>query len=293
MVVDAHQHFWYYDPARLGWIGTGMDRLARDWLPADLSPACRAAGVTATVAVQAAGDEQETAFLMRQAAAHDWIAGVVGWVDLAAADCAARIAHWQSAGPLVGLRHQLEDDPALLRDPAFGTGVAAVQRHSLVYDVLVNHRQLDDALAFCARHDRHWLLIDHLAKPAVTGGTEAFRHWRRAMKELAGMPHVAVKISGLATATRTAPGPLTAADLEAIRHHLDTALELFGERRLLFGSDWPVCRLTTSYQDWFDLVRAWADAQGRDVRQRLLGTNAVETYVLQPPGDGHGSRTER
>lgn len=278
MLIDTHQHFWRYDPARLDWITRDMDELMHDWLPMDLAGPLRDCGVDATVAVQATGDEMETAFLMEQAAAHDWIAGVVGWIDLTAPDAEARLARWQQAGPLVGLRHQLEDEPQYLDDARFDAGIAAVQRHELVYEVLASHRLLDEAVAFCARHDRYTLIIDHLAKPVITGDAADFSAWQRAMAELAAMPHVAVKISGLATEARAAPGePL---DLDGIHRHLDAALELFGEHRLLFGSDWPVCQLVISYGDWFALIDAWAREQGSECHLRLFGDNATSLYAL-------------
>ncbi|MDA3921996.1 MAG: amidohydrolase family protein [Salinisphaera sp.] len=278
MLIDAHQHFWRYDPARLDWIVPGMNALMHDWLPVDLAEAWAETGIEATIAVQAAGDEAETAFLMEQAAARDWIAGVVGWVDLASADADECIGHWQAAGPLVGLRHQIEGDPARLNDAAFDVGMAAVQRRGLVYEVLVNHRQLADAVPFCIRHDAHTLVVDHLAKPAITGDDAAFGQWRDAIAALAALPHVAVKISGLATEAQTAPGE--APDIDGIYRHLDSALELFGEDRLIFGSDWPVCRLAIDYGDWFALIDAWARAQSPDCRAKVFGANAASLYSL-------------
>lgn len=278
MIIDAHQHFWHYDPVRLDWITPGMGELMHDWLPADLAVPLAETGVDATLAVQATGDEAETAFLIEQADAHDWIAGVVGWVDLAAADVDARIAHWQESGPLVGARHQIEDEPARLNDVAFDAGVASLQRRGLVYEVLVNHRQLETAIPFCARHDGHALVVDHLAKPAITADQTAYSAWREAMSELAAMPHVTVKISGLATEAQRTPD--AAPDLDGLHRHLDTALELFGEDRLVFGSDWPVCRLAVAYGDWFALIDAWARAQSADCRRKLFGANAISIYSL-------------
>lgn len=278
MIVDAHQHVWQYDPAALGWIEPGMDLLMRDWLPADLAPALAEAGVAATIAVQACSDENDTEFLIAQANTHDWIAGVVGWVDLRAADAGARIDRWRDAGPLVGLRHQLEGEPALLEDPAFNAGVAEVQRRHLVYEVQVNAAQLADAVAFCARHDQHTLVIDHLAKPAIGAGEAAFEAWQGSMSALAAMPHVAVKCSGLATETRRRDDGHLAT--EAIRRHLDSAMALFGPDRLLFGSDWPVCRLATTYQDWFALIHEWLQGYDAATADAVLGGNAIALYGL-------------
>src|SRR5699024_8656819 len=132
-------------------------------------------------------------------------------------------------------------------------------------------------ISFCARHDRHRLVVDHLAKPAITGDAADFSRWQRSMAELAAMPHVAVKASGLATEAQTAPG--AAPDLDGIRRHLDAALELFGEDRLVFGSDWPVCRLATTYTDWLTEVDGWAHSQDAGLHRKLFGANAADVYA--------------
>ncbi|MES1952946.1 amidohydrolase family protein [Salinisphaera hydrothermalis] len=278
MLIDAHQHFWRYDPARFDWIESGMDVLMHDWLPVDLAEAMAETGIDATIAVQATGDEAETAFLMEQAAAEDWVAGVVGWVDLTTPDADDHVGHWQATGPLVGLRHQIEGDPARLDDTRFDAGVAAVQNRGLIYEVLLNRTQLDAAVAFCGHHDRHTLVLDHLAKPAITGDDAHFTTWQDAMRELAAMPHVVAKVSGLATEAQSSFDEPP--DIDGIHRHLDTALELFGEDRLIFGSDWPVCQLAIGYGDWFALIDAWARAQGGEFHRKLLGANAIATYQL-------------
>src|SRR5699024_5781294 len=120
--------------------------------------------------------------------------------------------------------------------------------------------------------------VDHLAKPAITGDTADFSHWQRSLAELAAMPHVAVKVSGLATEAQAAPG--AAPDMGGVCRHLDAALELFGDDRLVFGSDWPVCRLATTYTDWFTEVDTWARGQEADLHRKLFGANAAAIYGL-------------
>src|SRR5699024_8229680 len=114
MIIDAHQHFWQYDPVRLDWIGADMDILKQDWLPAQLAPILRRNGIDKSIVVHAAGGVEETQFLLEQAAANNWIAGVVGWADLRAQALDERLSRWQESGPLIGIRHQIEDEPACL-----------------------------------------------------------------------------------------------------------------------------------------------------------------------------------
>lgn len=275
--IDAHQHFWRYDAAAYPWMRADMDVLRRDWLPQDLRPLLDAQGIDACIAVQARADEAETDFLLDLALQHDWIAGVIGWVDLRADDLAWRLARWRNARMLAGFRHLLQDDPdivATLDDPRFNRGVQHLQNNVLIYEVLVRGSvQLEQASDFCARHDSHWLVLDHLGKPAIGGDQD--RRWHHALREFAAMPHVMCKLSGLVTEVIE---PDIGAD--PLRRYLDAALELFGPQRLLFGSDWPVCLLRAPYAEVARIIDDWSIALSVDERALLWGGNAVRCYGL-------------
>jgi len=280
VLIDAHQHFWRYDPVAYDWIGPGMEVLARDWLPADYAPLRERHGIEATIAVQARGDEADTAWLLEQARANPWIAGVVGWLDLRADDAGERLAHWLAQGPLLGVRHQVQDeaDPAAcLADAAFNRGVAQVQRAGLVYEVLLRHDQLAAALDFCQRHDAAPLVLDHLGKPDISGEAAAYARWEGQMRALSASPSVNVKISGLVTeAGRDTGGRL---DRAGIVRHLDAVLALFGPGRLLFGSDWPVCQLAASFDEVLALAHDWAAPLSAGERAAIFGGNARRIYL--------------
>ncbi len=277
MRVDAHQHFWRYAPRDYPWMGDGMDVLRRDWLPRDLAPLLATAGLDACIAVQARADEAENTFLLDLAQRHDVIAAVIGWVDLFAANAGERLAHWRAHPRFAGVRHLLQDDPdvaATLADPRFARGVEAVQRQGLVYEILVRGAtQLAEVPAFCARHDRHWLVLDHLGKPAIGGDGEA--EWQRHLHALAAQPHVLCKASGLVTEVVGAT-----LDSDAIRRHLDAALEAFGADRLMFGSDWPVCLLRADYAAVAAQVQDWADRLSINEQAQLWGGTARRCYDI-------------
>jgi len=276
--IDAHQHFWRYDAGAYPWMTPGMGVLRRDWMPQDLRPLLDAQGIDGCIAVQARADEAETDFLLELARSHEWIAGVVGWVDLRADDLDARLARWAPSPALAGFRHLLQDDPdvpATLADTRFNRGVKRLQADGRIYEVLVRGAtQLAGAPGFCARHDRHWLVLDHLGKPAIGGNEDA--EWRNALASLAAMPHVLCKLSGLVTEVVT-----QAIDEAVLRRYLDTALELFGPGRLLFGSDWPVCLLRASYADACGIIEAWLAALSPDEQSLVRGDNAVRCYGLR------------
>lgn len=277
--VDAHQHFWRYAAADYPWMDAHMSALRRDWLPQDLRPLLDAQGIDLCIAVQARAVEAENAFLLEQATAHPWIAGVVGWVDLLADDAHDRLAYWSQSPRFKGVRHLLQDDPdvaATLADTRFGRGIDAVQAQGLVYEVLVRGlAQLSLVPAFCARHEGHWLVLDHLGKPAIGGAGEA--EWRRHLRTLAAQPHVLCKLSGLVTEV---VGPQL--DADALHRHLDAALDAFGAGRLMFGSDWPVCLLRAEYAAVAALVRDWSSRLSATEQAQLWGGTAMRCYGLQP-----------
>ena len=287
--IDAHQHFWRYQAADYPWIGPGMELLAQDRLPAELHPLLGTEGLDASIAVQARAGREETTFLLQLAATDARIAGVVGWEDIAAPDLAdqvqAHVAQW-GRGKLMGFRHQIQDETdvtAFVAQPGFGRGVDWLQQQAYVYDVLVFERQMPEVAEFCARHDRHWLVLDHLGKPALREfgqDGEAHARWRQALRALGAMRHVVCKLSGLVTEADWQRG-LCEKDFQHIVSCLDTALEVFGPQRLMFGSDWPVCLLAASYARVAAVVRDWAATRLSAAEQaQLWGGTAARVYGL-------------
>ncbi|TCW79794.1 amidohydrolase [Burkholderia sp. SRS-46] len=283
MRIDAHQHFWRYRADDYPWIGAGMDVLARDRLPDELRPLLEAQAFDASIAVQARAGRDETGFLLDLARDDARIAGVVGWEDLRSPRLAECVAEWGSP-KLRGFRHQVQDEgdvASFVAQPDFNRGVAWLQARGYVYDVLVFQRQLPDVLGFCARHDAHWLVLDHLGKPALAefdrDGT-AHARWRDALRALGALPHVACKLSGLVTEADWRRGP-HARDDAHIEQALDTALEIFGPQRLMFGSDWPVCLLAAPYHEVAARVERWAATRlSAAERQAVWGGTAARCY---------------
>jgi L-fuconolactonase len=285
--IDAHQHFWRYRAPDYPWIGKGMQALAQDRLPEHLSPLLQAQGLDASIAVQARAGCDETRFLLDLANRTGWIAGVVGWEELGADDLAGRLDQWRNEAKLVGFRHQVQDEADaqdFLDAPAFNRGVAMLQSQGYVYDVLVFEHQLAAAAQFCARHDRNWLVLDHLGKPALcefSADDRALTRWRDSLSILGGLPHVVCKLSGLVTEADWRHG-LRDADIAHIRNCLDTALEAFGPQRLMFGSDWPVCLLAAPYAQVVELIANWAATRlTPDEQADLWGGTAARCYCLE------------
>ena len=274
--VDAHQHFWRYDPAEYSWIDDPMSALRRDFLPQDLERVAMDAGIDACVAVQARQTVGETRWLLSLADAHPFIAGVVGWVDLQSPGVARDIEALGRHPKLVGIRHiaQSEPDHRFLLRPAFLRGLALLEEFGLAYDVLIYSRHLPVAAELAARLPRQRFVLDHLAKPDIRGRQR--ETWERDLRALAAQPNVWAKVSGLVTEadwTRWTP-----ADIEP---YLDVAFECFGVERLMIGSDWPVCTVAGDYERTMALVSDYVGRRPAAERDAVLGGNAIRFWNLQ------------
>ena len=278
MKIDSHQHLWHFDPVEYGWIDEKATALRRSYLHGDLARELSASGLDGSVAVQARQSLVENDFLLEQAAASGGrIRGVVGWVDLAADDVDEVLGRYASRPRFVGVRHvvQGEPDPAFLARPGFNRGVSRLRRHGLVYDVLIYAAQLPAAIAFVDRHPSQPFVLDHIAKPTIAAGRfdEA---WARSFREMAKRSHDTCKLSGIVTEVRDA-----AWNAGVIRPYVDLAIEAFGPARLMFGSDWPVCRLETEYGDWVRAVQALTAGWSSAEQAAFWGGTAATTYNLK------------
>lgn len=275
MKIDAHQHFWCYDPAQYGWINDSMAVLRRDFLPNDLKVEIEAAGVNGVVSVQARQSPAETQWLLSLADQHEFIRGVVGWVPLAAPDVRAHLDVLAGRPKLKAVRHVVQDepDPRFLLRADFNAGVAALADYGLAYDILIYVRHLPQAIEFVDRHPQLVFVLDHLAKPRAK--ERALEPWRANIRRLAERENVYCKLSGLVT---EADWHGWTEDLLAI--YLETTLEAFGPRRLMFGSDWPVSLLASAYRTWYEVVQRFCGCLSADERDRVFGGTATEAYRL-------------
>ena len=274
MRIDAHQHFWHFDPVRDDWITEEMEVLKRDFLPNDLVPHLEECGLDGTVAVQADQSEHETEFLLRLAEDQTFIRGVVGWVDLLAPTIGERLEHFSQFERLCGVRHvaQAEPDDFLARaDVAHGIGL--LSEFGLTYDILVYPAQLPATLALVEKLPDSRFVMDHIAKPRIREGK--VEPWATYMRELALHENVWCKVSGLVT-----EADWTRWSHEEIRPYLDVVFEAFGPGRLMFGSDWPVCLLAANYREVCDLVGNYAGFFSANERDGLFGGNAAVFYGL-------------
>jgi L-fuconolactonase len=274
MRIDAHQHFWNFDPIRDAWIDDSMGAIRRDFLPEHLEPLLQWHRMDGCVAVQADQSEKETSFLLELASHHTFIKKVVGWVDLAAADVGDKLAKWREHRRLAGFRHILQaEPPEKMSQPNFRQGIGQLEAHGFTYDILIFPDHLDQAIALADAFPRQPFVVDHLAKPMIR--ENLMEPWKRQMRELAKRPHVFCKLSGMVTEAdhqRWKPDDL--------RPYAEVVLEAFGPSRVMYGSDWPVCLLAADYGRVLHTVEGFISQLSHNEQADILGGTACRFYKI-------------
>lgn len=276
MKIDSHQHFWSYSAAEYPWIGAGMERIARDYLPVDLAAVAAPQGIGGSVAVQARQSVAESRWLLGLAEASPIIRGVVGWVDLRSAGVAAELAELSAHEKFVGVRHVVQDepDPRFVLGADFVRGLRQLRPYGLTYDLLIYPQQLPAAVQLVAMLPEQPFVLDHLAKPRIKTG--AIQEWRRDVEALAQHGNVCCKVSGMVTEAEWRgwkPADFTP--------YLDVVLQAFGPERLMFGSDWPVCLLAGEYSEVVGIVADFFGRLSAAEQQFIWGGTATRFYGLK------------
>lgn len=275
-IIDAHQHFWYYSQEAHGWINDEMQAIRRDFLPSHLEPILKENGVHGTIAVQVDQTLEETRFLLELAEQHDFILGVVGWADLQSDNLEDQLDALEHHKKLVGFRHivQGEQDPVFVLRPEFRRGLERIFERGFTYDLLIYPHQLPAALELLERFPESRVIIDHLAKPYIRSGYH--KAWAILMREIAAYPGVYCKWSGM----------ITEADwqrwaVEDLRPYLDTTAAIFGPKRLVFGSDWPVLNVAGTYSNVLGVIRDYIADWPVEDQSAVMGQNARQFYLNQ------------
>ena len=269
-MIDSHQHFWQVGRFDYPWMSEDLGVLYRDYLPADLAPILQQNGVRKTVLVQASNSVAETRWLLELADANDFIAGVVGWVDLESSEIEL------SAHPkFKGVRHLVESEPNddWLVQPSVLSGLRKLSERGLSYDLLVHTRHLKHVHRVAESCPDLALVIDHLAKPPIA--RNEIKEWSNALGPLARYPNVHCKLSGLVTEANW-----NSWQSDDLRPFVDCALEFFGVDRMMFGSDYPVCLLAASYDRVLDSFQEILKDHSDADREKIFSTNAAKFYRL-------------
>ncbi|WP_310833239.1 amidohydrolase family protein [Paenibacillus pedocola] len=276
MRIDAHQHYWMINRGDYGWITTELPELYRDYMPVDLEPLLNQHELDGSIIVQAAPTIEETNFILSIADQTSSVLGVVGWLDLFAADHREHYARFQRNPKFKGFRIMIQDMPDATRilEPAFVEALQGYAAEGVPVDLLLTSQQMEPVLELLRQVPNLHGVIDHLAKPPIH--KNELGPWSHYLKEMSAFPGIYCKLSGM----------VTEADPEGWKKedfvpYIRRVLEQFGPQRVMFGSDWPVCLLAAEYDEVMDiLLHALPDSWSEHELERLFGTNAKEFYRL-------------
>lgn len=275
MIIDSHHHFWKYNPAEYDWIDDSMKAIRNDFLPENLKIIIQEAGVDGVISVQAQQSVEETDWLIGMGNRNNFIKGVIGWLPLIQKDIEDYLEKYADEKLLKGVRHviQGEPDPGFMLRKNFNHGISLLKKYSLIYDILIVERQLPNTIRFVDQHPDQVFVLDHIAKPLI--GQNELSPWKENIKELARRENVNCKISGMVT--EAGYQNWTPSQLQP---YFDIVLETFGPDRLLFGSDWPVCMVATTYTNWVNLVRKNIASYTETEQVKIMGENTARIYQL-------------
>lgn len=273
--IDAHQHFWKYNAVRDSWIDERMSVLQNDFLPGNLYPLLKENGIDGCIVVQSDQSEEENTFQLQNAEEHDFIKGVVGWVDFRAKDIQEQLIFYKQFNKMKGFRHMLQSEVQrdLMLSSGFLQGISLLKKYDFTYDILILPDQLEAVDKFVSLFPDQKFVVDHLAKPSIK--SKDIDQWKKEIISLSHYENVCCKLSGMTT--EASWNSWQAAD---IIPYLDVVVGSFGTSRILFGSDWPVCLLAGSYQETLSLVTDYFSSFSKQEQDQFFGGNAIQFYNL-------------
>ena len=273
-VIDAHQHFWFLPRGDYGWLTPDQAPLYRDYLPGDLMHILEREGIHGTILIQAAPTEDETRFLLELANEHDFIQGVVGWLDMSDRDAADQLDELQMSHWLKGIRPMIQDipDPDWILKPELDACFNSLETRDMTFDALIYTEHLPKLLKRQEKHPDLKIVIDHAGKPPIA--ENHLEPWATYMKLLAQETKSYCKLSGILTEAGKHWS------FERLKPWLEHLFEHFGPERLIWGSDWPVVNLSTSYDQWLSLARRFCEQFTQQEQTAIFGHNARQFYQL-------------
>ena len=273
--IDAHQHFWLFDKDRHEWINDEMKIIQKDFMPEDLLPILQQNNIDGCVLVQVDQTLAENDFQLQNAISNDFIKGVVGWVDLQSPAVEEQLQYYQQYEKMKGFRHILqgEENRVLMLKPAFKNGISLLSKYNYTYDILIFPDQLQYALELVKAFPDQLFVIDHIAKPYIKD--QKIDEWKKDIEQFKNKENVYCKISGMVTEANWKEWKY-----EDFVSYMNVVVETFGTKRIMFGSDWPVCLVAASYDKMISITNQYFSSFSIEEQKLFFGKNAINFYNL-------------
>lgn len=275
MIIDTHQHFWKYDPAKHAWIDENMKRIRQDFFPEDLEPVLKNNNVDGCIAVQSDQTEEENEFLLGLSERNEFIKGIIGWVDFRSQDIDQKLGYYSEIDKIKGFRYiiQSEPDPNFMLRSHFLNGISRLEKYDFVYEILIFPHQLGAVLEFVNKFPNQKFVIDHMAKPYIKDGF--IDGWKLLMNEISKHENVYCKLSGVITEAHYETWTY-----DQLKTYTDFIVKSFGPERLMFGSDWPVCLVAGEYKQVREIAEKAVSGFSPSEQKAFWGQNAEKFYKL-------------
>ena len=274
MYVDSHQHFWKLSRGDYSWMTPDMKKLYKDFFPSDLEPLIKEKNISKTIIVQAADTVAETEFTLKLAEDNEFVAGVVGWVDLESPNTKETIDKLCESKFLKGVRpmiHDIENDEWMLQDN-LNENINYLATKNLTFDALVRPQHLKHLIKFVQKFDFLPIVIDHIAKPKILNSE--INEWKKDMQVLSGHQNVFCKFSGILTEVGENYSKTQ------IEPYVDFILNLFSPNKIMWGSDWPVLTMAENYSNWFDLAMDYCNNFSESEKNMIFANTAKNFYNI-------------
>ena len=274
MRIDSHHHFWKRELGYYNWLTEEMTAIYRDFSPEDLRPLLKQSGIDKTVLVQAAPEPAETEYMLSLAQNTDFIAAVVGWVDMLSADAPQQLETLSMNSYFKGIRPMIQDikEDDWVLQTALAPAFVSLAQLGLCFDALVKPKHLKPLLIIAKRYPTLKIVIDHAAKPEIVTGQ--FEPWAHDIAQFAELPNVYCKLSGLVTEAGENP------ELDCIAPYMQHLLDTFGASRLMWGSDWPVLNMAADYRQWSSQTHAFLSQLDEEQQSYIWSKTAINFYQL-------------
>ncbi len=273
-IIDSHQHFWKYHPQNHAWINEDMKVIQKDFLPEEISSIFAKEHIDGCVSVQVDQTEAETQFQIELAKENSFIKGVVGWIDLLNPSIEKEIEVYKEQKIVKGFRHILQGaEKGFMLQESFINGLKALTKNNYTYDLLIYHHQIKESLSLVKKLESLYIVVDHIAKPDIKNSN--ITEWYKDIKALAKYPNVYCKISGIVTEADWKKW-----NAEDLNPYLDIVFEAFGTNRIMFGSDWPVCLVASSYERWLSTIKNYCQNLSTSEQEKIFSTNCESFYTL-------------
>jgi len=277
-IIDTHQHLLYPDCLTYSWCRGIAAFEGKQFRLEEYRAAAQVTGITETLFMEADVDEPQMKaeadfFLQLATRPESGIAGVLAACRPEQADFSAQLESILHP-KLKGLRRVLHTQPdELSQSSLFANNLARLTQHRLTFDLCLLPRQLLLGEKLVQQLPDVQFVLDHCGIPDIKGG--GLDPWRQHIRELAKLPNLACKISGVVAYAD--PQHVTAA---AIRPYIEHCIECFGWERVIFGGDWPVCNLTVGLGRWVEIAKEIVQAESPGRQGKFFAGNAERIYRL-------------